>query len=218
MRISGCCAGLAALLLAFSPPGWSQGDPEAGRVKAVTCMGCHGIETYSNAYPTYRVPKLGGQHAEYIVAALNAYKSEARQHPTMHSQAAALSDQDIQDIAAFLSRAPKADRLFAFGWLHPAAEVDDPEKAAQLATPCAACHEADGVPANPMYPILAGQHEDYLERALKQYRDGGRQNPIMNGLAANLSDEDIEALAAHFAALPGPLHTPTTSSRVAHDR
>ena len=69
-------------------------------------MGCHGIPKYNNAYPTYRVPKLGGQPAAYLASALKAYRSGERPHPTMHAQAASLSDQDIADIAAFLSSAP----------------------------------------------------------------------------------------------------------------
>ncbi len=95
---------LAALLAA--PAAIAQGDVDAGRVKANTCMGCHGIPKYNNAYPTYRVPKLGGQPAAYLEAALKAYQSGERPHPTMHAQAASLSDQDIADIAAFLATAP----------------------------------------------------------------------------------------------------------------
>lgn len=95
---------LAASLIA--PAAFAQGDAEAGRVKSSTCMGCHGIPKYNNAYPTYRVPKLGGQPAAYLASALKAYRSGERPHPTMHAQAASLSDQDIADIAAFLSSAP----------------------------------------------------------------------------------------------------------------
>lgn len=95
---------LAALLAA--PTAIAQGNAEAGRVKANTCMGCHGILKYNNAYPTYRVPKLGGQPAAYIEAALKAYSTGERPHSTMHAQAASLSDQDIADIAAFLATAP----------------------------------------------------------------------------------------------------------------
>ncbi|MES0873250.1 c-type cytochrome [Sinimarinibacterium thermocellulolyticum] len=95
---------LAAALAA--PAAFAQGDAEAGRVKASTCMGCHGIPKYNNAYPTYRVPKLGGQPSAYLEAALKAYRSGERPHPTMHAQAASLSDQDIADIAAFLASAP----------------------------------------------------------------------------------------------------------------
>jgi cytochrome c553 len=96
----------AALALLSTPVALAAGDGEAGRLKANTCMGCHGIPGYTNAYPTYRVPKIGGQNADYIVAALTAYRGGDRPHKTMRAQAANLSDQDIQDIAAFLATAP----------------------------------------------------------------------------------------------------------------
>lgn len=83
-----------------------DGDPAAGRIKASTCLGCHGVANYSNVYPTYHVPKLGGQRAEYLVSALQAYKNGEREHPTMQGQASSLSEQDIRDIAAFLTQAP----------------------------------------------------------------------------------------------------------------
>ena len=82
----------------------AQGDAAAGKERFYTCAGCHGISGYSNAYPTFHVPKLGGQHAAYIVSALKEYRSGARKHSTMHAQASSLSDEDIQDIAAFLSQ------------------------------------------------------------------------------------------------------------------
>ena len=85
----------------------AEGDAAAGKVKAYTCYGCHGIVNYTNVYPSYHVPKLGGQHPEYIVAALKAYKSGERPHATMHAQAASLSDQDMADIAAYLIKAPE---------------------------------------------------------------------------------------------------------------
>lgn len=83
----------------------AEGDAKAGELKAFTCMGCHGVPSYNNIYPTYHVPKLGGQHAQYIVAALQAYKNGQRQHPTMQAQASNLSDQDMQDIAAYFNGA-----------------------------------------------------------------------------------------------------------------
>ncbi len=86
----------------------AAGDVEAGKVKSSTCIGCHGITNYSNVYPSYRVPKLGGQHPEYVVAALKGYKSGDRSHPTMQAQAAQMSDQDMADIAAFLTSAAAA--------------------------------------------------------------------------------------------------------------
>lgn len=99
--------GVIALAAAVMADASAAGDADAGRVKANTCMGCHGIPLYNNAYPTYRVPKIGGMQAEYIEAALKAYRSGERPHQTMHSQAATLSDADIADIAAFIANAPK---------------------------------------------------------------------------------------------------------------
>lgn len=81
----------------------AEGDAAAGRTKVETCLGCHGIPNYTNATPSYRVPKIAGQHAARIVAALQAYRSGERQHPTMVAQASTLSDQDMQDIAAWLA-------------------------------------------------------------------------------------------------------------------
>lgn len=79
------------------------GDPDAGKQKAETCLGCHGVPGYVNTYPTYHVPKIGGQHEAYIVAALQAYKDKQRAHGTMHANASSLSDEDMADIAAYLS-------------------------------------------------------------------------------------------------------------------
>lgn len=80
----------------------ASGDPAAGQKKTWMCEGCHGIDDYRTAYPSvYRVPKLGGQHAAYIVSALHEYKSGARSFPTMRAIAAGLSDQDMADLAAY---------------------------------------------------------------------------------------------------------------------
>lgn len=86
----------------------AQGDPEAGRVKANTCLGCHGIPGYMNVYPSYHVPRVAGQAEQYIVAALQAYANGNREHPTMRAQAKSLTEQDMQDIAAFFASAGSA--------------------------------------------------------------------------------------------------------------
>jgi cytochrome c553 len=93
-------------LAACTTAAQAAGDAAAGQKKAYTCMGCHGVPGYNNAYPEYHVPKLGGQNADYITSALKEYKSGDRPHPTMHDQALTMSDQDIDDIAAYLSKAP----------------------------------------------------------------------------------------------------------------
>lgn len=88
-------------LTAAAAPVWAAGDVEAGQRKAYTCSGCHGIPGYTNVYPTYHVPKLAGQNAEYLVAALKAYAAGKRDHATMRAQAMALSERDMRDIAAY---------------------------------------------------------------------------------------------------------------------
>ncbi|MDM4770437.1 cytochrome c [Solimonas sp. SE-A11] len=98
--------GLLALVAMAMPAFAEGGNVEAGRVKANTCMGCHGIPNYNNVYPTYRVPRIGGQTEAYIVAALKGYKNGERPHLTMRAQATNLSDQDMADIAAFFAHAP----------------------------------------------------------------------------------------------------------------
>lgn len=90
----------AALLLSGSLQA-AEGDPEAGAIKGYTCTGCHGIPGYNNVYPTYKVPKLGGQNFEYLVSALHAYRDGERKHATMQNQARSLSEQDILDISAY---------------------------------------------------------------------------------------------------------------------
>ena len=98
--------GLIALAAAVTAPAFAEGNAVEGRVKANTCMGCHGIPNYNNVYPSYRVPRLGGQPKEYIAAALQAYKAGERPHKTMQAQVANLTDQDIADIAAYFASAP----------------------------------------------------------------------------------------------------------------
>jgi cytochrome c553 len=96
---------LLAIALSITLPCFAaeKGDAEAGKFKVYTCAGCHGIVGWKNAYPNYHVPKIGGQNYEYLVAALTEYKKGERAHPTMRAQGESLSDQDIRDIATFLS-------------------------------------------------------------------------------------------------------------------
>ncbi len=179
------CASFAGTAIAQNQP--LQGDAKHGKAISYTCLGCHGIEGYKNAYPMYSVPKLEGQHPEYLIAALQEYRSGDRAHLTMHSQASTLSDQDIADIAAYFAGKP----LVSEG--KPAGTPP------QAATLCVSCHGQDGVAIAPAYPSLAGQHQDYLERAIDEYRKGGRKNPIMKGFAATLKDEDIQVIAQYFS-------------------
>ena len=83
------------------------GNAEEGRLRVYTCTGCHGIAGYRNVYPTYHVPKIHGQNESYLVSALSSYRAGKRKHPTMQAQGESLSDQDIADIAAYLSSAAR---------------------------------------------------------------------------------------------------------------
>jgi cytochrome c553 len=100
--------GLAAVTIVFAAGSvHADGDKSKGRKLVYTCNGCHGIPGYANAYPNYPVPKIAGQNEQYIVSALHGYQSGERTHATMMAQAQSLSDQDIQDIAAYLSSLAK---------------------------------------------------------------------------------------------------------------
>ncbi len=183
-------------LAVLSPPA-SAADAARGAELATTCMGCHGIEGYRNAYPSFHVPKLGGQKPEYLVAALQEYRAKTRNHATMQAQAATLSDEDLADIAAFVA---EEGGLRSDG--KPAASAAATRGQARAAV-CTACHGARGDSAGPAWPNLAGQQADYLEHALADYKAKERQDPVMQGQAARLTEQDIRDIAAFFAAQPG---------------
>lgn len=199
--------GMTALSAICATSAHAAGDAVIGEKKFYTCVGCHGIENYKNAYPDYNVPRLRHQHAAYIVSALQQYKSGQRPHATMHAQASSLSDQDMEDIAAYLQGGDP---------IKPSAKIAGTAPA--QVTACAACHGENGMgvdaPMNPKPPILAGQHVDYLQQALTAYRNGRRQNVIMDGMAKLLkSDEDVKLVAAYFASQPSALVTAKTTSK-----
>jgi len=92
-----------AVLLSVGSLAHAAGDAAAGETKAHTCLGCHGVKHYVNTYPTYHVPLIAGQHEQYLIAALQAYRAKTRSHPTMQANAGLLTDQDIEDISAWFA-------------------------------------------------------------------------------------------------------------------
>jgi cytochrome c553 len=186
----------AVLALACAGSVQAAGDAQRGKEIGYTCLGCHGIEDYKNVYPTYSVPKLVGQHPEYIVAALKSYRGKQRSHATMYAQASSLSDQDMEDVAAYLSGAALTAGAPAQG--------TTPAKVTEL---CSACHGSDGVGITGDYPTLAGQHADYLTRALIEYQKGDRKNAVMGPFASQLSNADIAAIASYYGAQRPELKT-----------
>jgi cytochrome c553 len=196
-----------ALSLSFPLLAHAAGDPALGQKKFYTCYGCHGIPNYRNAYPDYTVPKLRHQNAAYIVAALQEYRSGERPHATMHAQASSLSDQDMEDIAAYLQGAEP---------FKPTATVVGtvPKQFA----PCVACHGENGqgvaAPMNPKPPVLAGQHVDYLEQALASYHNGRRKNAVMDTMAKLLTtEEDVKVVAEYLASQQSSLATASEASK-----
>lgn len=193
MKIAAALAMSLLFSVFIAPPAYASGDAARGEMLAYTCLGCHGIEGYRNAYPSYRVPKLGGQKAEYIVLALKGYRDGERSHATMQAHAASMTDQDIDDVAAYLATLNTAT-VEAGGSQN--ANLD-------TAATCIACHGQNGISVSPAWPSLAGQHEEYLLHSLNQYRNGERNQAVMSQMAAGLSDTDVQLLARYYAGLQG---------------
>ena len=109
-----------------------------------------------------------------------------------------------------MNRSQRTTHVFvagvAFAVAMPLAAQDAAKGEALAQQQCAACHGKDFITAiDPTYPKLAGQYQDYLEKVLRDYKNGGRKNAIMNGIAKPLTRDDIRNVSAYLSALPGPL-------------
>ena len=158
-----------------------------------TCLGCHGVVSYNNIYPTYKVPKLGNQHKDYLVAALKAYRSGERSHPTMRAHASNLSDSDIVKIAEYFSSIKYQEQITNTANIEMIEEANS----------CVGCHGADGNSMIPTFPKIAGQYQDYLFHALKAYKNGERNNAIMNGISSALNEKQMKKLSKYFSSQKG---------------
>jgi cytochrome c553 len=172
-----------------APAAQSGGAPGA---KTATCAGCHGADGVSSN-PVW--PNLAGQHGDYLVEALKAYKTGKRQNAMMAATAKGLSDTDIHDVAGHYA-ALKIRSALSGG------SAQDIAAGKAKAAACAGCHGAEGISGNPAWPSLAGQQKPYLVAALKAYRDGSRKNDMMAGMAGGLSDADIDAIALYYSSAP----------------
>ena len=190
------------------------GSVENGAKKTAMCVGCHGIVGYQASFPEiHKVPKIAGQSATYITAALNAYKGGDRKHPTMRAIADSLTEQDIADLSAYYAQlgvqegdAPPATAAKAASDTVQALIARDKDNN------CTKCHGANfNTPNDGTVPKLAGQHADYLLVALKSYKTQhpmtGRSNAIMAGQAKNFSPAEMKQLASYISSLPGELKT-----------
>ena len=197
---------LLLLLLFGSHSLFAAGDAEAGKAKSAPCAACHGVDGNS-ANPAW--PKLAGQGAPYIVEQLKFFKNGTRSNPLMNSQAEALSDQDMQDLAAFYAgqtTTPAAadPELVELGEAIYRGGIIDKD-----VTACAACHGPSGagnIPAK--FPKLSGQHAAYTESRLEAYRaiDPTMEKTypaasIMVSVTERLTDHEIDALAQYIQGL-----------------
>ncbi|MGJ7496788.1 c-type cytochrome [Variovorax sp. RT4R15] len=190
------------------------GNAENGGKKIAMCVGCHGIIGYQASFPEiHKVPKIAGQSATYLAAALNAYKGGDRKHPTMRAIADSLTEQDIADLSAYYAQLGVQE-----GDAPPAAAAKAPSETVQALiardkdNTCTKCHGANfNTPNDGTVPKLAGQHADYLLVALKSYKAqhpmSGRSNAIMGGQAKNFSPVEMKQLASYISSLPGELKT-----------
>ena len=184
-------------------------DIVAGKATASACAGCHGEKGISSVAET---PHLAGQAAEYLRAAMQAYKDKTRKDELMATALAELSEHDIANLAGYYANlpAPGINTNPEPVKVAEKPEQAEPEQATApaAAASCAGCHGATGVSALPGTPSLAGLSKDYLVAATKAYKTQGRKDPVMAGMVAALSDEDIDAISAFYA--EQPLENPST--------
>jgi len=179
---------LSVLLACIWTVSASAADITAGEQKAANCMGCHGPKGKSSSA---QWPNLAAQQSTYIVSQLNAFKTGTRNNPMMQSMAANLSDDDINNLAAYYSSQP------------PVSAGGDPNlaKTGQTkASMCLGCH-GSSAEGNGQFPRLAGQHPDYLAKQLSNFKEGVRKSGHMQAIAGTLSEDDMKALAAYFGSL-----------------
>jgi cytochrome c553 len=197
-------AGLGACLIVtlFQSSANAEGNAQNGQTKSAVCVACHGVDGNS-VNPEW--PSLAGQHPQYIKRQLEAFQKGTRQNPLMSPIAASLKPEDIEDLAAYFSsqkikggetspdKVSAAQRLYRGG-----------DTVHHIAA-CEACHGPEGYGNPPAsYPSIRGQHATYVAAQLKAYRKGDRStdpNQMMRNVAANLSDDQIDALASYVQGL-----------------
>ncbi|RYF18639.1 MAG: cytochrome c4 [Comamonadaceae bacterium] len=195
-----------------SPREAGQAAPKSLQAKVAMCIGCHGIVGYKSSFPeVYRVPQIAGQSAKYISAALNAYKTGDRKHPTMRGIAESLTEQDVADISTYYQDLGKGQRKAAGA--KPSREPSPQVAALLQKAACASCHGANmSTPIDPSYPKIAGQYADYLFVALKAYKTEnnpavGRNNGVMGAIAKQFSNNELKALSEYVGSLEGEMAT-----------
>ncbi len=176
---------------------YTNGDPQRG---VIGCASCHGAEGKSAAGAW---PKLAGQHSAYTIKQLKNYKDGTRANAIMAGMSAALTEQDMANIAAYLSKqtvslgvAQNKDTIGLGKQIYAGGIAEKGIPA------CAACHSPNGAGIPAQYPLLSGQWVDYSVAQLGYFRDGTRKNNAqMTAIAGKLSDVEIKAVSDYMAGL-----------------
>ena len=191
-----------SLALLLAAPVQAAGNAAAGEKKSGVCAGCHGPDGNSSN-PSW--PKLAGQGAAYIAKQLADFKSGARKDPIMTSQAAALSSQDMADLAAYFASKTVSPGSADKGKLTLGQNIYRGGNKEKGVAACIGCHGPTGA-GNPAakFPALSSQQSAYAEKAMKDFRSGARSNDpnkMMRQIAGRMSDKEIEAVASYIAGL-----------------
>jgi cytochrome c553 len=176
------------LFCLFAATSAAAADKAAGEQKASLCAGCHGATGQSS---NTQFPNLAAQQSTYIVSQLKAFKAKTRNNPMMEHIASMLSEEDMDNVAAYFSSQSRAKA---------GGDAALAKTGQAKATMCLGCH-GESAAGNGQFPMLAGQHPDYVIKQLSHFKDGSRKNGQMQGIAATLSDDDMKALAAYFGSL-----------------
>jgi cytochrome c553 len=195
----------ASILAVISLQAVAEGDASAGQAKSAICAACHGADGNS-VVPNW--PKLAGQHTGYMVRQVNLIKSGARNVPEMVGIVATMSDQDIEDIAAWFSSQKNNGGVADESAVFLGQRIYKAGNAETGVPACMSCHGPGGE-GNPLagYPALAGQHSMYISKMLTGFRmgfnwgDDDGPSTVMNGAALLLSKEEIEAVANYIQGL-----------------
>lgn len=185
----------------------APGDPVAGKDKSMLCQGCHGEKGLS---VEGMVPHLAGQYGQYISKNLRNFQSGARTHQIMSAMAATISDDDLADIAAYFSSQPKMAGNGS-GETSSTAQVGKnlflKGDMTRMIIACTNCHGVGGKGRAPhinMFPVIGGQQADYLRQQLTTWRSAERTNSpngIMNRIAKQLTNAEIDSLAEYLSSL-----------------
>ena len=197
------CISFTLILLLIAPISFSMaGDVEAGKSKSIVCSACHGQDGNS-INPLW--PSLAGQHKQYTIHTLRAYQNGTRVDAVMQAQVMALTEQDLEDIAAYYNAQIMQKKDYDYGLAKKGESLYRGGNASTGVAACIACHGPTGR-GNPGagYPSLAGQHAEYTADALKGYIKTERKaglNDMMQSLAPRLTAEEIEAVSEYIQAL-----------------